>query len=444
MANILMPHQRTGGDFLSTRPFALLADDPGLGKTATAIHGADICGARKILVLCPAAVRPHWARSFAEWQQIDRPVATLEGLPKALPGPGVTIASHEALARAPDLLRQAYDLIIVDEIHAMRDFAARRTKHLFQSIDVPGHIHKGAWSWTPRLWGLSGTPIVNSAADLWPMFHGPLQQPVSWDTFAQRFCERLVPQEYGGVKPLGLKNAPELAERMRPFTLRRTLDSVGIALPPLTTRSVGFDLPSAAMAEIMAGLERWSPQRLIAALEQSDDLSDKDMMRVRRVLGIAKCLAVATWIWQQITQQDSGPVVCFFWHQDVRDSLCALLQPCNLRVGWIDGKSGPKQLAVMEAAFQNGEYDILLAQTQSAGQGLTLHRSHTCVTAESPWTSMALQQAFKRISRIGQTKPCTATILTVNNCWLEDIMSTIITRKQQASETLLGLLTSAA
>ena len=81
----LMPHQRTGGDFLANRAFALLADDPGLGKTAQAVHGADLAGCRKILVLAPAAVRSVWAKEFAAWQQIDRPLTVLEGLPKAPP-----------------------------------------------------------------------------------------------------------------------------------------------------------------------------------------------------------------------------------------------------------------------------------------------------------------------------------------------------------------------
>ena len=437
----LMPHQRTGGSFLAPRTFALLADDPGLGKSATAVHGADLAGCQKILVLCPAAVRPHWARTFTEWQQIERPVTLLEGLPKALPGPGVTIASHEALARSPDGLRQPYDLVIADEAHAMRSWASRRTVNLYQPVSEFG-LQQGAWSWAPRLWCLTGTPIVNSALDIWPIFYGALRQPVSYQMFCDRFAERMQLTD-SGEKPVGLKNAPELAERMRPFTLRRTLESVGIALPPLTTQSSGFDLPPKVMAEIMAHLEGWTPQRLITALENSDDLKNADMMRVRRVLGTAKCLAVATWIWEQFTKHDSGPVICFFHHQDVRDKLYALLRPCGLNVGWIDGKSGPKQLAAMELAFQNGEYDVLLAQIQTAGQGLTLHRSHTCCAAELPWTSMALLQAFKRIHRIGQLLPCSATVLKVNGFWLEDVMSGVISKKHLASETLLSLLTTA-
>jgi SNF2 family DNA or RNA helicase len=449
-----MPHQRTGGDFLANRAFALLADDPGLGKTAQAVHGADLAGCRKILVLAPAAVRSVWAKEFAAWQQIDRPLTVLDGLPKAPPGLGVTIASHEALAREPGLLclGKPYDLIIVDESHAMRDWAARRTRHLYQPMDLqyanrPGDteiLHRGAWSWTTRLWCLTGTPVVNSAADLWPMFYGALRQPIAYPDFCARFAERMALTD-SGEKPVGLKNAPELAERMSPFTLRRTLDSVGIKLPSLTMQSQEFALPPETLATLMAGLEGWSPRRLVTALEQNDDLKDKELMRVRRVLGLGKCLAVATYVWEQLTKHASGPVIVFFYHQDVRAELHRMLHTeSGFRVGVIDGKTTPKQLAATEAAFQNGEYDILLAQIQSAGQGLTLHRSHVCCFAELPWTSTAVWQAAKRISRIGQTAACTATVLKVKDFWLEDVMAGIISKKQQASETLLNLLTSAA
>jgi SNF2 family DNA or RNA helicase len=352
------------------------------------------------------------------------------------------------------MLRQGtpYDLIVVDESHQMRDFSARRTRHLHEPNELrftnrdgqPETRHLGAWSWTTRLWCLTGTPVVNSAADLWPMFYGALRQPIAYPDFCARFAERMALTD-SGEKPVGLKNAPELAERMRPFTLRRTLASVGITLPPLTMQSSGFDLPPAAMTEIMAGLEGWTPQRLITALEQNDTLKDKELMRVRRVLGLGKCLAVATYVWEQLTKHASGPVIVFFYHQDVRAELHRMLhQESGFRVGVIDGKTTARQLATTEAAFQNGEYEILLAQIQSAGQGLTLHRSHVCCFAELPWTSTAVWQAAKRISRIGQTAACTATVLKVKDFWLEDVMAGIISKKQQASETLLNLLTSAA
>lgn len=437
--------------FLAQRPFAMLLDDMGLGKTATTIHGADLANCQKILVMCPAVVRPHWAREFARWQQVDRPVTVYNELPKAPPGRGVSVVSHEALARTPHILAAGapYDLIIVDESHQMRDWNAKRTKHFaapneVRYLDNKGKqqvIPPGAWTWTYRLWCLTGTPIVNSACDLWPLFYGPLRSNINWYDFGNRFTT-MVPSS-AGDKPTGLKNADELANMLRPYAIRRTLESVGIALPPLSAYAVDIDLPSNILAEIMAGLENWTPQMLVNALENNDDLKDSNLMRVRRALGIAKAYPVAHYVWDQITNRGSGPVVVFFQHTKVREDLYTMLHgQCGFRVSWIDGKISPKQLTAAEAGFQAGNYDVLLVQTQAGGQGITLHKSHTCVTCEAPWTSMALMQSWKRIHRIGQTHPCTATILKVKGLWLEQIMANIITKKHQASEALLSRLTT--
>ena len=66
----LMPHQEVAVPFLAERGFAFLWDEPGLGKTIDAIAAADAVGARKILVVCPAVVRTHWADEFETWQRI--------------------------------------------------------------------------------------------------------------------------------------------------------------------------------------------------------------------------------------------------------------------------------------------------------------------------------------------------------------------------------------
>jgi SNF2 family DNA or RNA helicase len=68
----LFPHQRAGVAFLSTAKRALLADEPGLGKTAQAIralkrlqdNGEDVFPA---LIVCPNTLKKNWAREFEKW-----------------------------------------------------------------------------------------------------------------------------------------------------------------------------------------------------------------------------------------------------------------------------------------------------------------------------------------------------------------------------------------
>src|SRR5262245_28783391 len=60
-------YQRSGTEFLANREHALLADDPGLGKTKMAVEACIEIGAKSILVVCPAIARRHWAAQFKTW-----------------------------------------------------------------------------------------------------------------------------------------------------------------------------------------------------------------------------------------------------------------------------------------------------------------------------------------------------------------------------------------
>lgn len=438
MIDALLPHQETAANFLASRGPALLWDDMGLGKTYSAVAGADRAGCRKILVCCPAAVRPHWAREFLNRQTVQREVTVVEGNPKTPPGGDVTIISHAAFsnANALEMLRAGapYDVFIIDEAHQFRAYGAQRVLNLLA-------IEGGAWRWSWRAWFLTGTPVVNSAGDLWPLLSGPFHHTEVWWDFVNRFAD--MKQGFDGLVPTGLKNPEELAQILRRHVLRRTIESIGINLPPLTVEQTDLDIDQGALATAMAGLADWTPQRLQKALDENDEIKDEALARVRHALGLAKVLPAATYAWHLMNAK-KGPVVVFFQHTEVRKRLYEILAHWGFKVSWIDGKITPAQLTAAESWFQEGKLDILLAQTQSAGQGLTLTRASTCISMELPWTSVAVQQSHKRIHRIGQNKPCTAHVLRAKGCWLEDVLSSVVSKKQKASETLLNLLTTNA
>ena len=443
------PHQHTGSDFLAERGFAFLWDEPGLGKTGTAVMAADKVGARKILVVCPAVVRNVWAETFVDWQAIDRPINVVEGFVSEKPVDGVTIVSHACLADvAPPpggkkkpretyslaMLQQGgpYDLIVLDEGHEMREFDAARARNFY--------MPDGLWAYATRVWALTGTPIVNSAADLWLPAFGPLRMPVTWWDWGNRFAE-MRPGAYGDVRPIGLKNERDLADILRPNALRRTLESVGIDLPPLEIARVDTDLPQEAIDAVMGELDGWTPMRVAAALDLGDEPRDAAMARVRQALGIAK-VPFAVERTRAILDAGEGPVVVFFHHTEVRKRMFDALRADGRQVSWIDGKVTRPQLRAAKDWFQAGRLDVLLVQTQAGGTGLTLVRGSRVVVAELPWTAVALFQAIKRVHRITQTRACRAEILRGKGCWLEDVLATVVARKEVASAKLLDLLTT--
>ena len=431
-----MPHQETGATFLAMRGFAMLCDEPGLGKTLQSILACDYAGARKVLVVCPAVVRRMWEDEFLVNQQIDRLVRACEGNPKDAPGDGVTIVSHAAFAdeAAVATLRQGapYDVIILDESHQIRQMDAARCRNLL----APG----GAWTWAKHFWCLTGTPIVNSAADVWPLFYGPLQDPLSWWDFGVRYAEVMKQDAYGGIRPIGLQRQDELAKYLRPHMLRRTLESVGILLPPLTVEQRAVEVPPAVLTRIMSDLDNWTQERLDLALEEKDELHDSALARVRKALGLAKAEAVARYVHDMLLARE-GPVVVFFQHTAVREELFNMLsRQCGWKVSWIDGKVTLPQLKAAKEWFQAGRLDVVLVQTDAGGVGISLTRSNRVVIGELPWTAVALWQGVKRCHRIGTTRPVLAEVMRARGCWLDEALAGTISKKDLAAHKLLSLL----
>ena len=158
----------------------MLADEAGAGKTATSVTACDLVTAERVLVICPAVVRPHWAREFARWQRMSRLVTLVDGAPTASLGSEVTVISHASLVK-PDtlalLMQGHYGAIVVDEGGEFRNFDAARTRHLYGRppfVSPTDPRQEALWTRARHVWHLSATPVTNSAGDLYPLWSGPL------------------------------------------------------------------------------------------------------------------------------------------------------------------------------------------------------------------------------------------------------------------------------
>ena len=68
----LLPHQRTGVDWLASHARGGLFDDMGLGKTVQAAVAADRVGAKRLLVVAPASLCHNWQREVSKWTRRRR------------------------------------------------------------------------------------------------------------------------------------------------------------------------------------------------------------------------------------------------------------------------------------------------------------------------------------------------------------------------------------
>jgi hypothetical protein len=160
----LHPHQREAVTLLLPvlRRFggALLADPVGTGKTWSALGVATHYG--RLLVVAPAALRSMWTDALAR-ARMTAPVLTFEALSRG--------------TRTTD----AFDLVIVDEAHHVRNPATRRFKALAKAA-------RGA-----DILLLSATPLHNSPADLralCSLFFGSGAESLEPEMLSHVICRR--------------------------------------------------------------------------------------------------------------------------------------------------------------------------------------------------------------------------------------------------------------
>ena len=160
----LRPYQVAGADWLVARKHALLADEPGVGKTAQAIAACDGVGAENVLVLCPASAKHQWRQRFDIVSVFGRQSQVLPNC-QARPLPrGVVIASYDLAIRKPlagRLLSREWDVVIADESHYCASRKAKRSRYLWA----------GLTSKAARVWCLTGTPAPNHVGETWAMLN---------------------------------------------------------------------------------------------------------------------------------------------------------------------------------------------------------------------------------------------------------------------------------
>lgn len=183
----LWHHQRETAAKASTLPGYALFFEQGTGKTATAItvlrHKCyEAKRVLRTLIICPPVVRRSWQRELAAHSTIKKElVHVLDGAGKkrketfeqqafdnafgplhAMPRAGIFITNYESLAML-DLFRLLKtwrpEVLILDESQRVKDFKAKRTKLAIELSDVAQY----------KLI-LTGTPILNSAMDIWSQF----------------------------------------------------------------------------------------------------------------------------------------------------------------------------------------------------------------------------------------------------------------------------------
>jgi SWI/SNF-related matrix-associated actin-dependent regulator 1 of chromatin subfamily A len=227
----LLPFQREGVKQIISQKSTLLADEMGLGKTIQAICSINhLKNLSKILIVCPASVKVHWAEKLDIWLTkfydvytvYGRHTLTLEILKKS----EILIINYDLVDDYVDILNKVrWDLKIVDECQYLGGRDSQRTN---ATLSI----------WAARNIFMSGTPgerpvemypmLRHLSPDIWPRDE--------WE-FYRRYCDpKYITDSNTGRGKWDLRGAENLNEIRRKLyssiMIRRTKEDVLKELEP--------------------------------------------------------------------------------------------------------------------------------------------------------------------------------------------------------------------
>lgn len=393
MALTPLPTQVADAAYLVRKKRACLFSEPGTGKTLTALEAWKQVGGKMVVVAPPIALR-MWQKNIEDHcGKTTQRIKT--GKDKIDPTADAYVLSY-SLAGKFDL---SPDVLVLDEADALKTLNSERTKAIFgKNCGMADCLAAGV----ENVWFLTGTPIRRYADDVYPVLRALFRKELteagitSLESFRQRFCvtqlRRFHPRQPAAWTVIGNKNEDALRDLIygNEIAVRRTIHDVAAHMPPLTIRPVSVDFDNSDELKEATGQAVYG------------DEADAIMAKARRLLGVAKAIHVAEYVyetWEQLT----CPVLVLYWHKDVGTALADYFGKKAMVVHKIDGATSPAEKQKYEDAFNAQESDILLGQIASMGVAINLQEgSHYAVFAERDWSPAAQEQALRRLWRLGQ------------------------------------------
>lgn len=426
---VLMPHQAqvVAATAAGHRTF-LLADEPGLGKTAQALLAAQAADAYPLLVVAPNVVKTNWAHEVGLWTPNRRPTV-VHGDGDEVDGfADIVIVNYELLDRHVGWLGSlGFRGMVVDEAHFIKNKGSQRSQHV---LALSERIR--ARTARPLLMALTGTPLINDIEDFRAIW-----QFLGWIDDKMPLGRLMAALEENGLTPAdpGFYTAARTSVIDMGIVRRRKVDVVA-DIPARRVADLPVELDGAvgrSIREAEAELARTLVHRYRSALEvrttsEVVDGIDHDLVRrvaagalkeskaqtggenvftmVRRI-GQAKAGLAADYAAQ--LARNVGKVVFFAKHIDVMDQAERTFAQRGIRYASIRGDQTPKVRAKNIAAFvDDPDVAIVVCSLTAAGVGLNLQVASNLVLAELSWTDAEQTQAIDRIHRIGQSEPVTA------------------------------------
>ncbi len=427
----------------------ILADDMGLGKTAQAL--AHVLAEkeagrlkRPALVVLPTSLLFNWQAEAARMAPGLR-VLALHGADRGkrylqVADHDLVLTTYPLLWRDVDALAaQPFHLLILDEAQMVKNAGSRSARAL-RKLQAP------------HLLCLTGTPLENHLGELWAQF------------------DFLMPGFLGDVRSFNARwrkpieengetlRAQLLAQRVRPFILRRRKQDVATELPPRTETILRVQLQG-KQRELYEAVRTTADKQVRRALErqgfEGSQIAILDaLLKLRQVCCDPRLVKGTTKTAHAMERAklelladllpalvDEGRRVLVFSQFTEMLALAAeLLDTLALPYLTLTGQTPPRQRGAVVKSFQAQDETsapILLASLKAGGLGLNLTAADTVIHLDPWWNPAVEEQATARAHRIGQDQPVFVYKLVVEGS-IEERMLELQARKAALAQGVLG------
>jgi hypothetical protein len=425
----LMPHQaQVVAAAASGHRTFLLADEPGLGKTAQALLAAEAANAYPLLVVVPNVVKTNWAREAGLWTP-HRSATVIHGNGDTVDGfADIVVVNYEVLDRHVGWFGDfGFRGMVIDEAHFIKNKTSQRSQHVLElSERIRSRIAR------PLLMALTGTPLINDIEDFRAIW-----QFLGWIDETKPLAELMDSLDETGLTPAdpGFYAAARRCVVDLGIVRRRKVD-VAADIPARRIADLPVELDDKVGRSIRAA-ERDLARRLVSRYESAlarrpsgsvvegidhdlvrrvarSELKDtaatktgENVFSMMRRIGQAKAGLAADYAAQ--LARSAGKVVFFAKHVDVMDVAEEIFARQGIGFSSIRGDQTTASRQKQIDAFVNDpDVAIAVCSLTAAGVGLNLQVASNIVLAELSWTDAEQTQAIDRSHRIGQEEPVTA------------------------------------
>ena len=452
--------------FCRKLPVTLIADDVGLGKTISAgLILSELMIRNRVsraLVICPSILGPQWIEELESKFGIQGRWAIGKDLDTELRGiyPVVATTYQTASTRLEHLKPGAFDMLILDEAHKVRNLYGAQSKPKFAK-NIRQALSDRLFRYVVML---TATPIQNRLWDLYSLIDCLAVAKGHENPFGNEnaFYRKFITDSKSSARKLNPNRAEEFRGILRQYLVRTRRQDVQLLFPDRKVKLFRVEQNSldrslqALVASNIDGVNGLlkssilvammsSPQALATQLENMavnntrwKQLADE----VKDIIKTAEYPSKLNGLLNIIDQlRKRNPkewrLVIFTTRKETQKLIASVLDNKEISYGLIRGGAPDANLKTVRAYTDSPPTINVIVSTDAGSEGVNLQAGNVIVNYDLPWNPMIVEQRIGRVQRLASHHASVIIFnLAVNGSPEEKIVSRLIEKLLTVSHTV--------